>query len=154
MCRGLVDVSMCQAKLSWPTRRKAHPEGYIIPFPRHKEAICKQASLETQLKEKCAAIFQCYNCHFWLNEFRKPKTARKETSAGDFTSQAKQSLLSNRTRHCVPAAFTKKRDTTSIQQRCLQYLLVTLSHVNKKSQRMTQYTVEENFANRISTDAR
>lgn len=80
--------------------------------------------------------------------------ARKETSAGDFTSQPKQSLLSNRTRHWVTAAFTKKRDTTSIQQRCLQYLLTTLSHVNKKSQRMTKYMVEENFANRISTDAR
>lgn len=30
------------------TRHTAHFEGYIIPFQRHKEAICKQASLETQ----------------------------------------------------------------------------------------------------------
>lgn len=30
------------------TRHTAHFEGYIIPFQRHEEATCKQASLETQ----------------------------------------------------------------------------------------------------------
>lgn len=29
-------------------RHRAHFEGYIIPFQRHREIICKQASLETQ----------------------------------------------------------------------------------------------------------
>lgn len=29
-------------------RHTAQSGGYIIPFQRHKEAICKQASLETQ----------------------------------------------------------------------------------------------------------
>lgn len=37
---------------------------------------------------------------------------------------------------------------------CLQYLSMTLSHVNKKSQRMTNYIVGENLQIEISTDAR